>query len=266
VAEVNYLADPHRIEDGEALRYYADFGGATNVRLAPKAVRIRDARGLREPPSLAREGVVLARAPTTVRSVRELDAGPEPYLRECEALVAALTGAVRTFCTGLHCRFDQAADPKRRYDNTPTRFVHADFSDRAARAFAGFAPFSVPPEARFAIYNLWRVLTPPPQSTPLALLDAASVESADEVESNVVMAYPDREAIVTQTTLYRPSPRHRWLWFSDMTPDEVLVFASHDTDPARPKRVAHTAFADPSRPPGHGRISLESRVLAVFEG
>ena len=35
-AEFNYLDDPHRIEDGDVLHYYADFSGSTNVRLAPQ--------------------------------------------------------------------------------------------------------------------------------------------------------------------------------------------------------------------------------------
>jgi hypothetical protein len=50
-----------------------------------------------------------------------------------------------------------------------------------------------------------------------------------------------------------------------MTRDEVLVFKAHDTDPHRSRRVPHTAFADPSCPPGVStRASVEVRALALF--
>jgi hypothetical protein len=50
-----------------------------------------------------------------------------------------------------------------------------------------------------------------------------------------------------------------------MTPNEVLVFKTHDSDPARAHRVAHTAFDDPTCPPGTpARASVEARALALF--
>ena len=66
--------------------------------------------------------------------------------------------------------------------------------------------------------------------------------------------------------VYRPNPQHRWFYFSDMTVDEVLVFKQHDSDPSRAHRVPHSAFADPSCPPGvPTRGSAEARILAVFD-
>jgi hypothetical protein len=61
------------------------------------------------------------------------------------------------------------------------------------------------------------------------------------------------------------NPGHRWCWFRDMTADEVLVFKTHDSDPERAHRVAHTAFTDPTCPPGTPtRASVEIRALALF--
>jgi hypothetical protein len=263
-AAMNYLGDPHRIEDGREFHYLADFSGTTNVLLAPAEVTVRDARSSAGSFSLDREGIALARAPTTIRSFAAADAMADRYREECCALVRELTGAATAFGVDVHCRFHGAADPRGRYDNRPTLFVHADFSDRSARVFAdAVAPFAIG-ERRWAIYNLWRVVTPPPQSMPLAFCDAASIAPADEEETTVIMAYPDREHVATQTTLYHPNPGHRWLYFSDMEPDEVVVFKSHDSDPARARRVPHCAFVDESCPPGGARVSVETRVLAVF--
>jgi hypothetical protein len=264
VGEMNYLGDPYRVEDGEILHYFADFSGTTNVRLAPSRVALRDARSRPEALTLDRQGIMIAEAPTLIRSFADADAIAGEYLAECEALIRKVTGAAQTWSQGPHCRFDGVADPKGRYDNRPTRFIHADYSDGAAANFAAAAPFDVSAWPRYAIYNLWRVVTPPPQSMPLALCDAQSIAPADEVETTVIMDYPDSEVIATQTTLYHPNPAHRWYYFSDMRPEEVLIFKSHDSDPGQPKRVPHSAFVDGNCPPGQARVSVEARVLGVF--
>jgi hypothetical protein len=265
LAEMNYLGDPHRIEDGEVLHYLADFSGTTNVLLSPVRVAVEDARSEAGHFSLDREGILLARAPTLIRSFADADAIADRYRAECCALIRDIAGAVETFGVEVHCRFHGMPDPMGRYDNRPTRFVHADFSDRSAQAFAeAVAPFDIG-ERRWAIYNLWRVVTPPPQSMPLALCDASSIAPADEVETTVIMAYPDRDHVATQTTLYRPSADHRWCYFSDMELDEVLVFKSHDSDPDRARRVPHSAFVDERCLAGSLRVSVETRVFGLFE-
>jgi hypothetical protein len=67
------------------------------------------------------------------------------------------------------------------------------------------------------------------------------------------------------TTGYLYNPDHRWHYYRDMTPGEVLVFKAHDTDTRRARRVPHTAFTDPTCPPGTPtRASVEMRGLAFF--
>jgi hypothetical protein len=260
---MNYLGNPYRLEDGEELHYLADFTGTTNVVLGAAPVLVHDARDAGERFSLDREGFVLVRSQSSIGGVSEADAAADRYRAECCALVREVTDAAAAVGVEVHCRFDGVADPRGRYDNRPTRFVHADFSDRSARAFAdAVAPSAV--GGRWAIYNLWRVMTPPPQSMPLALCDASSIAAADEVETTVIMAYPDRDRVATQTTLYHPNAAHRWYYFSDMEPDEVLIFKSHDSDPARARRVPHSAFVDDGSPDGAVRVSVETRVLGIF--
>ena len=72
--------------------------------------------------------------------------------------------------------------------------------------------------------------------------------------------------IVHDTTGYLYNPAHRWHYFRDMRPDEVLVFKAHDTDTRLAGRVPHTAFTDPTCPPGTPtRASVEMRGLAFFD-
>jgi hypothetical protein len=44
-AELGYLDNPCKIDDGQPLHYYADFARTTNVRLKARKIQISDARG-----------------------------------------------------------------------------------------------------------------------------------------------------------------------------------------------------------------------------
>lgn len=256
-APLNFFAGPDRLPAGETLHYYADFSGSTNVQLEPTMVRIEDARG--RDLSLDREGMVLAHSPSACAAV---DGDGERYNAECAALVRELTGAREAFGGGLHWRFAGAQDPADRYDQGPAHYVHADYADRAAVNFPAHVGASIKGARRWAIYNVWRALTPPPHKVPLAVCDATSVAAGDEVESLVIMAYPGIEPVHTHTMLCRANAAQRWLWFADMTPQEVLVFKSHDSEAGLARRVCHSAF---ELPQGGPRISAEARVLALFD-
>ena len=113
---------------------------------------------------------------------------------------------------------------------------------------------------------MWRSVTPPPQDFPLAVCDAGSVAADDEVTVAAVTPELGTGDMRHDTTGYRYNPEHRWHYYRDMTPSEVLVFKAHDTDPTRARRVPHTAFTDPTCPPGTPtRASVEMRALALFD-
>ncbi|MCB2061331.1 MAG: CmcJ/NvfI family oxidoreductase [Novosphingobium sp.] len=263
---VHYLDDPYRFDDERPLHYFADFTKTTNARLAPHPVQVRDGRGEVERLSLDREGFTIVRWPTKITDFIETRAIEPEYIAECEDLIRKLTGAVATWSAGpIHCRFDGVSDPKERYDGKPAHYVHADYSDASAAQTIEHICGEPSRYARFAIYNIWRVTTPPPQSRPLGVCDASSIGGAEEYESGVTLSYPDGTDVDFLTTLYRPRAEHRWYYFSDMTPDEVLVFKSHDTDVSRAGRVPHCAFADSNVTSGAVRMSIEARILAAFE-
>ena len=67
------------------------------------------------------------------------------------------------------------------------------------------------------------------------------------------------------TTSYVHNPQHRWYYYPDMTRDEVIVFKAHDSQQSVARRVPHTAFTDPTCPPGTPtRASVEARGLVIF--
>ena len=118
---------------------------------------------------------------------------------------------------------------------------------------------------RSAQYNVWRVLTPPPQDVPLAVCDARSLSAEDRIAADAVFDKDGSILFTFEAWLIRHNPRQRWVHFSNMHPGEVLIFKTHDTDPHAAHCVPHGAFDNAacpaSAPP---RASLEMRGIAYW--
>jgi len=247
---------------------------STMVTTPGREVWIEDLRG--EQTSLAREGFQLVRHVTSVADLHRIeeDAGIDAlYVREMTELLTELTGATMVIMQGGGKKRygPSATDRLAGLKNAlPALYPHGDTTDRSALALAQrilqFVPnMDLANVRRWAHINMWRSITPPPQDYPLAVCDVRSLYEADR---EVVVAHTETRSVgemAFDTTGYMYNPRHRWCYFSNMTPDEVLVFITHDSDPARPHQVAHTAFRDPTCPPGTPtRGSVEMRALALF--
>jgi hypothetical protein len=164
-------------------------------------------------------------------------------------------------------RFAERSPDCGRYDNSrPARFVHVDASDATAAMFvAQTNPFPDRRLRRFCQYNVWRVLSPPPQDVPLAVCDARTVAPLDLVPADAVFDALDGPEWSFEGLVVRGNPRHRWWFYRDMNRDEALVFKTHDSDRSRPHCVAHVGFDDPRCPPGTPpRESIEMRGTAYW--
>ena len=120
-------------------------------------------------------------------------------------------------------------------------------------------------ERRFVAYNIWRVLTPPPQDVPLTVCDARTTSPDEVTIGDAVIDSPDEPERRFESSLYRANPGHRWLWFSDMQPDEALVFKAFDSDLDRVQGCPHSAFDHPDCPPDvPPRASAEIRAFSFY--
>ena len=72
-------------------------------------------------------------------------------------------------------------------------------------------------------------------------------------------------ALSFDTTGYLHNPAHRWCYFRNMTPEEVLVFITYDSDPARAHQVAHTAFLDPAARRAHPQGQRRNAGICSLE-
>ena len=274
-AEVNYVRNPPAV-GADTLEFVTeDESRSTMVTLPGREMWIADARSLTT--DLDREGFVIVPHVSTVADWDAIQVDPEVdqlYVDEMTELLLQVTGASKGCLLGAgKKRFGESATEKLAplSNAKPARYPHADNTDMSAAMLAGlFEQFvddvDLSRYSRWAMYNMWRAVTPPPQDFPLAVCDARSTAPDDEVTVTALTVELGSQHITHDTTGYVYNPDHRWHYYRDMTPDEVLVFKAHDTDTSRSVRVPHTVFTDPSCPPGTPtRASVETRALALFD-
>jgi hypothetical protein len=243
------------------------------VVLPGESMWIEDVRG--QPTSLDREGFQLVAHTTAVADLESIEEDPEAdraYCQEMSTLIIGLTGADKVVMLGAKKRYGESETDKLAplRNAKPARYAHGDVTDNSgpeqASGVVAFQPgMEMGDLSRWALFNLWRSVTPPPQDCPLAVCDARTIAPDDGVAVLAVTEIRGMGGYEFETSGYLHNPQHRWCYFSEMTPNEVLVFKTHDSDPARAHRVAHTAFDDPTCPPGTpARASVEARALALF--
>ena len=246
-------------------RYHAQDHSRDNLVLDPRIVRIEDLRGSET--TLDREGFVLVAHKSAVADFRDEAEVGRVHPAEIEDLLLRETGADRVVVTGKGIlRFGERSPLSGKlFNSQPARFIHIDISDPTAVEFAQRSKPEGSSPRRFAHFNVWRALTPPPQDVPLAICDARSLAAEDLATADAVFDAVGGPEWSFEGLLLRPSARHRWCYFSNMTRDEALIFKTNDGDPARAHHVPHSAFDDPTCPPGvEPRASIEIRAIAYW--
>jgi hypothetical protein len=273
-ATVNYIRN-RPDSDTHPLEFVTEVEEWSTMQTTPgREVQIRNARGI--PTALDVEGFQLIPHASAVDDFDLIEADPSVdarYDTEMIELLTRVTGASRVVMLGggKKRHGEGAVENLAPLTNAkPARYPHGDNTDESATALAELFDaivddLDLTDYSRYAIYNVWRCVTPPPQDIPLAVCDARSIKASDEVTVTAVTATSNVSEIRHDTTSYVYNPDHRWFYFPGMTRDEVVIFKSHDTDPDRARRVPHTAFDDPTCPPDtHTRASVEARGLALF--
>jgi hypothetical protein len=189
------------------------------------------------------------------------------YMRECEQIMRAATGAIKVLAFDYNLRSGAVVGRAANGVREPVRRVHNDFTLKSGprRAADELRAAGEDPEHwlahRFALINLWRPIRGPVRATPLAVCDAESLTLRDFVETDLV--YRDR---VGETYTVTHSPRHRWFYFPDMRTDEALLLKCYDSSESGLARfTAHTAFDDPTTSAGTPpRESIEMRMLVIY--
>ena len=261
---VNYIG-----EMAQRPRYYANDHSRDLLDLDPRKIAIEDARTLVKAPSLVDEGFELVVHSSEIEDFQDTAEVARLHPQEIERLLLKVTGADHVVIPGPGVlRFGEGSKDAGKYSNSwPARFVHVDVSDSTAEQFAHRSmPGNIGRALRrFAHYNVWRALSPPPQDIPLAVCDARSVALGDLICADAVFDVADKPEWSFEGWVVRHNSGHRWSYFSGMTRDEAIIFKTNDSDPAQPHCVPHSAFNDPSCPKGvPTRASIEMRGIAYW--
>jgi hypothetical protein len=273
-AAINYIRNP-RQPGQEALTFVtADERKSTMITLPGVSVEIEDMRGTAT--SIDVEGFELLRHVSTVPNfdrIEEDEAIDQLYIDEMTALVKKITGApIVIMQGGGKKRYGQKAQDKLDglMNALPALYPHGDTTEASAVQLAmmmasfatdvNFEDFS-----RWQHINLWRAITLPPHDYPLAVCDARTLSLNDAV---TVIAKTETRAtgsLEFETHGYLYNPAHRWCYFSNMNPEEVLMFKTHDSDPTHAHQVAHSAFLNSLCPPdAPTRGSVEMRAFVAY--
>ena len=258
-AQVRYLAsawsisiEPPRIFDRDTRR--------SNTEI--KTVSIQDARPIRDSLELDEHGFSLYEMKSKVKDFQDPEQVKEIYFPEIIDFVKTTTGASEVFATQHLVRTEDTSDFNKAY----ARFIHCDYSILTAREFsharlrAGGKNPSNYESAEFAWYNTWQPFDHNVQKNPLAVIDSSTL-GEDDVIPYIYGGY-GKEARSSMPVF---NPNHRFYYFSQMTPDEVMLVKQLDTRDVKARVTPHTSFELPNMDPeALPRRSIEVRLMCVF--
>ncbi len=248
--------------------FYANAHEKDYVPLKPAEVEITDARGLDT--DLDREGFILVQHKSVVEDLTDLDEVAKVHAGEIAELLKRVTGCdhVDMFSRGI-LRFSERLGENEAHDNShPARFVHVDISKEAAAEARAKGDHGGRPIVRSAQYNVWRALSGAPQDVPLGLCAYPSIEPGDLIDCDAIFdPLDDAPEWSFGNYVIEYNPAHRWYYYSNMRPDEAIVFKTSESDPARAQLMPHGAFDNPLAPPDSPpRVSLEMRGTCYWFG
>jgi hypothetical protein len=243
----------------------------TNLVLDKRDVRIYDARPIRNELSLDRQGFTLVDHHASVDySAEDLAPIADVYLAEVAAKLKALSGAdlVVAQGTGLLKRHAERANIKGAIG--PSRWAHMDYTEYAAHKWVewieGWQNMKLRHYPHFVIYQTWRCVSPPPQDNTLVLCDASTIPAKNLIVFDACMRKPyDAPGNQFESQLCKYDPGLRWYYFPNMTPDELIVFKSFDSNRERDAQPLHNSADIPGLPANCvPRASIEARFFAFW--
>ncbi len=240
--------------------------GSRETRRANTAfqdVQMRDARPMLAAGECELDvcGFTLTRFANGIRDFRDEDEVKRSYYPGIERLVERTTGAHRAFVRSHLIRTETPVD----FNDGYARFVHCDYNVKrlVEMSEAVLEQHGVEPQPNwdYVWYNTWQPFDNPAIRNPLSFIDWRSLPADDVIDYYYTGRNQDS---LVAAPVYNPD--HRWYYFPDMTPDEILVFKQMDGRPGVSVYCPHTSFDIPSLPEDvPPRRSIEMRMLAVFE-
>ncbi|MXO61232.1 hypothetical protein GRI89_16935 [Altererythrobacter salegens] len=248
--------------------FYANAHEKDFVPLKPAEVTIHDAREIDA--DLDREGFMLVGHASAVDDLTDLEQVAKVHRAEISDLLKRLTGCDEVMMTPFGIlRFSEKSGANEEHDNShPARFVHVDMAKEDAAAMRAKGAPEGKTVVRSAQYNVWRSLAGGTQDVPLGLCAYPSIAAEDLLDCQAIFDPLDGSPEWGFANyLLAANPAHQWFYYSDMRPDEAIVFKTSESDPERAQLMPHGAFDNPlAGPDAPPRVSLEMRGTCYWYG
>jgi hypothetical protein len=216
-------------------------------------------------------GFLLARSPSAVKDWTNVSEVQSGFYEEARALVQRLLPTAEIPTISSHAYRNEDIKDHHVVDGImygpcagAVHNDHADFVSEDGRTVTRkFTDvISLPDDRRILGINVWRSVSPGPLARfPLTVCDRTSIDPDDlEYDLN-----PNGGGSGINMHNCKPNDGQRWYYYSDMTPDEVLVFITYDSHPSdgeifRP--TMHSAVTIPGSEGLQPRESVEVRFFA----
>lgn len=224
---------------------------------------------------LHKSGFELVHSPSAVKDFYDADEVMKIYYEECKGLTTKLTGAHTTFTYDHIIRepgkqLSAGGTGDRQKETGENRgggyigTVHMDYTDNTTwDKYLGLHGETVPRANHVYALNFWRPISPSVDDNPLAVCDARTVDKGD-LQETVVYGYGadtySWHDIGIETFSVSTAEHQQWYYYPGMTPGDVLIIKSYDSDGVIGTTCPHASFPHPE-PKGEQRRSIELRVL-----
>jgi hypothetical protein len=239
-----------------------------NCQYQQHVCAIQTARPIADSFSLAVQGFELRDAPTGIADFYDPVAIADTYFPQVEELACAITGGTRAVVFDHNLRMREQGRPPLTFGRHgdgeapgAVGHVHVDYTEASGKRRLGLTLPNLAADRPFMILAFWRPILHPAFDAPLAVCDARTVASEHLVPTNII--YPHRSGEIYLATF---SQAHRWFYYPEMDPNEVLIFKHYDSRIDQSARcVPHCAFDTPVSADVPLRRSIEVRCLVLLD-
>lgn len=235
---------------------------------APAEVVIHDGWSRAEEFAIDKHGFALKGFKTDHDAWQDEELTRSKFYDEVVAFLKKETGAKRVLVFDHTIR--TAANAKKKLtqetntsQRAPVMLVHCDYT---AESGPTRVKQLLPEEAddllsrRVAFINVWKPIHNVVEERPLAMCDVTTSPTSDFFKLH--LRYRDRDG---ENYVMKHSDEHQWYYFPKMTPEQVILLKTYDSDSNVAQFVGHSAFDDPNTREGAPmRESVEIRTICFF--
>ncbi|MEM6583177.1 MAG: CmcJ/NvfI family oxidoreductase, partial [Pseudomonadota bacterium] len=226
MATVNY-----HVRSNQPQAFFLDADGIAgrleSPELVPTRVAVQDLRtngSSLQTVNFESDGVTFVEHRSEIKQFEDDSAWQTVYDAELQGLLAREIGAVEVVVFDHTLRTDSESAIRR-----PARNVHNDYTPQAAEQrltdVLGSERAQRFSNGHYGFVNVWRPVEQPVMTSPLGFIRPRSMQPEDWVTIDLV--YTDRKGEILGVAA---NQHHEWLYRSQMTPDEVVIFNTYDND------------------------------------